>query len=79
MLGDHQVLFGMIESRTCWKARMFALATSVPPFTDLLIDAIGKEATKDVQTRREAVKLYFHTMVLSAEKPKESTNVYQSQ
>lgn len=50
---------------------MFALA--------LQIDAMGKEAIKDVQTRRGEVKLYFHTMVLSAEKPKESTNVYQSQ
>ena len=38
----------MIESRTCWKARMFALATSVPPFTDHLINAMGKEAIKDV-------------------------------
>lgn len=71
MPGDHQVLFGMTDSRTCWKARMFALA--------LQIDAMGKGAIKDVQTKREEVKLYFHTMVLSAEKPKESTNVYQSQ
>lgn len=58
---------------------MFALAASVPLYTDILIDATGKEVIKDVQIRREEVKLYFHIMVLSAEKPKESTDVYQSQ